>query len=198
MTQLLELGIIKKDGKSAKIFAEICPDIFAERELSPAQFVNRLWAAYTSYYPSNNSVNGNIFEFIIAAVLLREGIKPFHRQVKLAFVPGIDFDLILLPDTLHLVSLSLKTSFRERYKQADLEAMALKNVHRQAKCYLLTLEPTEAGFIKTKISTGEVQFLDEAIAAKSEEFDSLIRSLANLIFKENHQQAWLAGGILIK
>ena len=197
MTQLLRLGLIKKDGKSSNIFSAICPDLYFESTLKPSQFVDMIWTNYLINYPNNNAVNGQIFELIIASVLLREQIKPFHRQAKLAFVPGIDFDMILITSKQQLISLSLKTSFRERYKQADLEAMALKNVHRKAGCYLITLELTEAQFVKTKIETGEVQFLDDVIAAKTPNFDDLVYLLSMETYAENFDLKMLAGGILI-
>ena len=44
--------------------------------------------------------------------------------------------------------------WRERYKQADLEAIALKYVHRKALSYLVTLEANEAKSVKAKIKSG--------------------------------------------
>ena len=45
---------------------------------------------------------------------------------------------IIFKDNFPIV-LSIKTSLRERLKQADLKALALNNVYRKAQTYLLTL-----------------------------------------------------------
>jgi hypothetical protein len=48
------------------------------------------------------------------------------------------------------ICISAKTSLRERYKQADFEAIALKYVHRKALSFLVTLEENEAKSVKAK------------------------------------------------
>ena len=65
-------------------------------------------------------------------------------MLKLLLFPNINYDILLYSKVSGPICLSAKTSFRERYKQADLEAMALKNVHRISKSYLLTLSDEEA------------------------------------------------------
>ncbi|MDE7137830.1 MAG: hypothetical protein K2O29_05155 [Ruminococcus sp.] len=44
-------------------------------------------------------------------------------------MPNVDFDIILYTQEQYPIALSLKTSVRERYKQADLEGVALKNMY---------------------------------------------------------------------
>jgi hypothetical protein len=77
-----------------------------------------------------------------------------------------------------------KTSLRERYKQADLEAIALKYVHRKALCYLITLDENEANRTKEKIKRGDIIGLDKVIVATSNEFDDLIGELKGYEFLE--------------
>ena len=72
---------------------------------------------------------------------------------------------------------SLNTSLRERYKQADLEAIALKYVHRKAENYLLTMDATEAGMVSNKIKNGDVLGLNQAILTTSDEFNNFIDEL---------------------
>ena len=79
---------------------------------------------------------------------------------------------------------SVKTSLRERYKQADLESIALKYVHRKALSYLITLEKNEAKSVKAKIKTGDVIGLDEVIVATEPEFDLLVAELKKYQFEE--------------
>ena len=76
----------------------------------------------------------------------------------------------------------MKTSLRERYKQADLEAVALKYVHRKAENYLLTMDREEAESVSRKIATGAVLGLDKAVLASSDEFDSFVNNLKTKTF----------------
>lgn len=82
------------------------------------------------------------------------------------------------------ICLSVKTSLRERYKQADLEAIALKYVHRKALSYLITLEENEAKSVKAKIKSGDIIGLDDVIVATAPEFDELIKKLKEFEFSE--------------
>jgi len=79
---------------------------------------------------------------------------------------------------------SVKTSLRERYKQADLESIALKYVHRKALSYLITLDEREARGVKEKIKTGDVIGLDNVIVATEPEFDQLVADLKTFKFEE--------------
>lgn len=47
---------------------------------------------------------------------------------------------------------TMKTSWRERYKQADLEGAALHQVYRQAEVYLITMSVGEASGVRNKIN----------------------------------------------
>lgn len=71
----------------------------------------------------------------------------------------------------------MKTSLRERYKQANLEAIALKYVHRKAENYLLTMNVKEAKSINEKISSGEILGTNKAILVTSTDFDEFIDEL---------------------
>jgi len=73
---------------------------------------------------------------------------------------------------------------RERYKQADLEGMALKNVHRRAKNYLITLDEREYKGVKSKIEKGDVGGLDRVILADKQEFDELLAELGKMNFSK--------------
>ena len=102
--------------------------------------------------------------------------------VNFAFVPNVNFDAVLYTHETGPIGLSLKTSLRERYKQADLEAVALKYVHRKAENYLLTMDREEAESVSRKIATGAVLGLDKAVLASSDEFDSFVNNLKTKTF----------------
>lgn len=182
------MGILKTKGmvknglsKTAKTFESLFGDVdFEHVEYNSAKdYIKKYWDKYQERGLSNNTLNGNIFEIIIYTLLYREGLIPFYTQAKVAFVPNVEFDTILYTPS-RPISLSLKTSLRERYKQADLEAIALVHVHRRAKSYLLTLDPTEAAICKSKVRSGEIIGLDGIVDCNTSDIDNLITELKSI------------------
>ena len=108
----------------------------------------------------------------------------FKYQANDAFVPNVEFDFVAYSQQHGPIILSAKTSLRERYKQADLEGMMIRQVHRRAKSYLLTLDYKAALLVNDKISKGQVLGLDKVIVATDRAFDDLIKSLQNFDFYE--------------
>jgi hypothetical protein len=180
---LKKLGIVKSKTKGYHVFMEhIAPD-FMSNTMGPSEYVRYCWNNYeNSGVERNNSLNGTIFELIIATLFVKEGILPLHLQAQVAFVPNVNFDAVLYTHENGPIGLSLKTSLRERYKQADLEAVALKYVHRKAENYLLTMDREEADSVSRKIATGAVLGLDKAVLASSDEFDSFVNNLKSKAF----------------
>ena len=180
---LKKLGIVKSKTKGYHVFMErIAPD-FMSNTMGPSEYVRYCWNNYeNSGVERNNSLNGTIFELIIATLFVKEGILPLHLQAQVAFVPNVNFDAVLYTHETGPIGLSLKTSLRERYKQADLEAVALKYVHRKAENYLLTMDREEAESVSRKIATGAVLGLDKAVLASSDEFDAFINGLKSKTF----------------
>lgn len=180
---LKRLGIVKTKTKGYHVFMDhIAPD-FINNTMRPSEYVNDCWHRYeTCGVARNNSLNGTIFELIIATLFVKEGIMPLHLQAKVAFVPNINFDAVLYTNETGPIGLSLKTSLRERYKQADLEAIALKYVHRKAQNYLLTMDREEAESVSRKISEGAVLGINKAVLASAPEFDTFIDELKEKTF----------------
>lgn len=175
---LKKLGIVKSKTKGYIVFmTHIAPD-FLDNAMIPSEYVKHCWKKYeASGVARNNSLNGTIFEIIIATLFIKEELVPLHLQAQVAFVPNVSFDAILYTNENGPIGLSLKTSLRERYKQADLEAIALKYVHRKAENYLLTMDSEEAEVVTEKIKNGDVLGLDQAILATSDKFDEFIEKL---------------------
>ncbi len=145
-----------------------------------SKFVSSVWANVELKKASDgvgNSVLGSAFECLLALVLCIEEIGPFFMQAELTFVPNAKFDILMYDKNGFPISLSIKTSLRERYKQADLEAMALKQVHRNSESYLITLNELEAAAQSQKIEKRELVALDKIILATSKDFDELILDL---------------------
>ena len=129
-------------------------------------------------------MNGKVFEYLLATLFVREEILPLYLSAKVAFVPNVIYDLMFYSTERGPICLSAKTSLRERYKQADLEAIALKYVHRKALSYLITLDENEANNVRAKIKSGDVIGLDNVIVATSLEFDKLIMEMRSYTFCE--------------
>jgi len=197
MSVLIEKGIIKVEGEISRLFENMTPNntFFDVEYDKPHEYIKYYWDKYKNSNKKNNSIGGGYFEFVIYTLLYREGILPFYTQAKVAFVPNIEFDTILYSQE-RPICLSLKTSLRERYKQADLEAIALKYVHRKAKSYLLTLDSKEAKSTKAKIPAGKLIGLDDVIDCNTNQIDELITSLKTINFCESTKIDVVAGNLV--
>lgn len=182
---LKDLNIVKaEEGQASTIFENLFPSFIDLECKCPSDYVWKYWNAYEAIREkeipneqTRRGVNGKIFEYIICTALVRERILPIFVNAKVAFVPNINYDLLLYSKENGPICLSAKTSFRERYKQADLEAMALKNVHRISKSYLITLSDEDAEQVSKKIIKGDTFGLDDVVVATSGRFDQFISEL---------------------
>ncbi len=125
-------------------------------------------------------------------------------QAKVAFIPNVNYDFVIYSKEIGPIVLSAKTSIRERYKQADLEAVALKYVHRKSESYLISLDAVEVRSRKNNLA--DVMAINNFIDAFTTEYDDLLTSLqarqiiespvisiieSNIIInKENFNQRW--------
>ena len=147
----------------------------------PHEFVSEAYQLYKKENKDNPSINGRIFEYLICETLAQGGITPFYYQARFERVPNADFD-VLLYDATHPIALTMKTSLRERYKQADLEGAALRNVYRKAESYLITLNEEEAARVVDKIADGSVAGVARCLLADKPEYSELIAELADKVF----------------
>jgi len=161
------------------IFDMYYEDIFDLDLKSPAALMSELWSRYPNKI---RSLNGKVFEGLLATILYRSGIFPIYVEATLSFVPNVEFDFLAYCKECGPVILSAKTSLRERYKQADLEGMMVRQVHRKAKSYLITLDKAAAKLVNEKILTGQVLGLDDVVVADDKKFDSLIEEISQLNF----------------
>ena len=149
--------------------------------MTPHTFVREAWQLYEERHPNSPSISGRIFEYIICETLAQQGIAPLYYQAEFAQVPNASFDVVLY-DELSPVVLSVKTSLRERYKQAALEGIALRQVYRRARCYLITMSEGEADSLQGKIVSDTVAGLDRCIVATRPEYAQLLECLAQRTF----------------
>ena len=185
MGKLNDLSItIGRDNKAEIVFDSLFPNFLEVEYEKPSDYIQKYWNAFKNHSESNNNLNGKVFEYILATLCVREGILPIYMSAKVAFVPNVIYDLMFYTTERGPICWSVKTSLRERYKQADLESIALKYVHRKALSYLITLDEKEAKGVKNKIVSGDVIGLDNVIVATNPEFDELILELKEFVFSE--------------
>lgn len=186
MNKLNQLGItVGINNKAEVVFDSLFPNFLDIKYEKPSDYISIYWKAYQNHPDgNNNNLNGKIFEYILATLFARENLLPLYMSAKVAFVPNVIYDLMFYTAERGPICISAKTSLRERYKQADLEAIALKYVHRKALSYLVTLEVKEARGVKAKIKSGDVIGLDNVIVATSNDFNDLIDELKTFQFSE--------------
>lgn len=165
-------------GKAGQIYEEL---IKGRKYGLPHEFVKNTYENYRNNYPNNPNINGRIFEYLICETLLQQSVVPFYYQARFTLVPNADFDVALYEPKRPVV-LTMKTSLRERYKQADLEGWALRQVYRGAESYLVTLSLDEATRVKDKIASGEVMGIKACLVASTTEYDSLLEKLQRRSF----------------
>jgi hypothetical protein len=186
MSILKSLHIVVKDANIASgIFEGLFPSFLNVEYSKPSEYVEKYWSAYVKSQinqPSNPNINGKVFEYILATLFIREGLVPFFLSAKVAFVPNVIYDIMFYTEEKGPICISAKTSLRERYKQADLEGIALKYVHRRALSYLVTNNEQEATNVKNKIKKGHVIGIDDVFVAIGTEFDQLILELKKYDF----------------
>lgn len=181
MTELVNQGIAKKETTSTLLFDSLITGetFMSVKYKSPKEYIYQYWQALQKANQPN--LHGNVFEYIIYSLLFRENIRPFYTQAKVAFVPNVNFDALLYNRSAP-ISLSLKTSLRNGYKMADLEAVALRYIYRRSKSYLLTMDTKEANVQKAKILSGDIMGLDAIIDCNTEDINQLIAELKKAQF----------------
>jgi hypothetical protein len=185
MSSLYQLGItLGKKNKTVEVFDSLFPSFLEVKYNKPSEYVLKYWSKFEKIPKRSQILNGKIFEYILATLFVRENVLPLYISAKVAFVPNVIYDLMFYTAENGPICISAKTSLRERYKQADLEAIALKYVHRKALSYLITLDVKEAESVRSKIKSGDVIGLNEVIVATSKEFDELIIELKKYSFYE--------------
>jgi hypothetical protein len=171
-------GILGPNSVSgaAKVLLKIQPDLDSVTYKTPASYISDVWKQVQKSKMST-SMNGVAFELLLACVFVQENLHPFYMSAEVQFVPNARFDLLFYTEEIGPVVISAKTSLRERYKQADLESLALRAVYRRSKTILVTLDSHEAKGVQEKIVSGDVTSLNACITATSKEFNDLIDEL---------------------
>lgn len=158
-----ELKLFKKYGDSAEIFDKTVN--LADLDKGVSHFLMRTVdncrsnaAAHGSSPQSIGSMGGRWLEWAVLVALKAKGLTPAYWQAEFDSVPNAFNDVMVWSQEQGPVIISCKTSLRERYKQADLEAATLRMRYPAGRFYLLTLDQdrNHIARIRKKIKDGEI------------------------------------------
>ena len=157
---------------------------------TPFHFFNHFWKQYEKSREkfkkinltlskvldqSFRSINGSAFETIIGFLLIREKVNIISMDEYIKNVKYVKPDFIINSKISNFF-LSLKTSVRDRWKQADYEALKYKIVYPKSKCVLIVNNEKDSLDIRGKI---DQRCIDEVTLANSIELNKLIDRLKN-------------------
>lgn len=131
------------------------------------------------YYSSQSQkvLRGKINEFLILLYLQNHGLIFLYPQVRLFFIPDIKFDLVLFTQTKRIIAFNFKTSLRERYKQAVVEAQQVKKLDTRFEFYLLTNNLVESHRLNQKINHGKIAGINQVIDCFSSQANVFLQTL---------------------
>ena len=123
-------------------------------------------------------------------------MTPSYWQAEFTAVPNAFNDVTLWSSEYGPVILSCKTSLRERYKQADLEAAALRQHFPKGKFFLVTLDADKKHLarVRRKITDGEILALHAVYDETN--MDELFAFLKSLALREPEPHVLHSGQIV--
>jgi hypothetical protein len=175
-------SFFKKNSKIKSIFLEVYSNILNSLPDSASNFFRENWATWQNYADGknfNNSLPGAVFEklFEIYCYLLSYQIAA--QDEYFGEVPLVKPDFVLKNKNGEYLFLSLKTSLRERWKQADWEAIYFKEYYPDTPCILLTFDESEERRLQTKITDNLLKGLDDSCIASSKKLDQILTNFFN-------------------
>jgi len=151
---------------------------------------------YGTTDPKDRGPSGKIFELLVVEALCSAGVENVYHQASVLNVPNVRYDIVLFHPKYPTV-ISCKTSLRERWKQADLEGVAFKQIYRRGQSILATMS-TEGYRIQEKIETGDVNGLDACVVIEkdSEKFQDMLERLAATKFTKAQPVMPVTGNLI--
>jgi hypothetical protein len=189
-----DLGILTSYRESARIFDAAVN--LADLRDGPGAFIHRTIQSCRSNAvaqgksaSSIGSMGGNWLEYAVLVALKERKLTPAYWQAEFKAVPNAFNDVLVWSKEHGPIVMSCKTSLRERYKQADLEAVALRKTYPQAKYFLITLDAdkTHVKRVRRKIKEGEILAL-QAVYDETN-LDELFELLGKLTLVEADEGA---------
>ena len=149
----------------------------------PSQFFSHFWSKYEKFKKKykknkgkeiNNTYNGQALEIILAYLFTRENIQIEKMDEEIDEVFFVKPDFLLTGTNQIKFFISANVSIRERWKQADWEAIKYKEKYPNAFCVLIMNDKFEYPAIKSKIKHLD---LDEVYLANSNDINQMINKL---------------------
>jgi len=166
---------------TVSIFDEIYSDILTYDFTSESQFIIEMWSRYETM-PKSKNLDISIFRALLLILLFRKNFLPIYTKARFYNLPNNSFDFVIYTEEFGPIVISAKINLRGRYKQSDLEGMMLRQFHRGAKSFLITLDEKEAKTVNNKIKNDLALGLDEVVVATAPEFDNLIKLLKSYTY----------------
>ena len=195
------LGIISTYGDSAEIFDKSAN--LADLDRGVGYFLLhtiescRSNAAAQGKSPSSiGSMGGSWLEWATLVALKAKGLTPAYWQAEFASVPKNFNDVTLWSKEFGPVIISCKTSLRERYKQADLEAVALRQYYPTGKFFLLTLDADKKHLARTRKKITDKDLLALQAIYAEDNADELFDFLRTLDLGEPPKGAMRSGKVV--
>jgi hypothetical protein len=129
---------------------------------------------------SIGSMGGRWLEWATLIALKETKLTPAYWQAEFVAVPKNYNDVLLWSKEYGPVILSCKTSLRERYKQADLEAVALRQHYPNAKFFLITLDEDKQHLATTRKKIASKELLALQAIYDETNMDALFAFLKKL------------------
>lgn len=170
-------SFFKKNTKTKSIFLEIYSNILNSSPDSASNFFHENWTTWQSYAYGknfNNSLPGKVFEKLFEIYCYLLNYEIVAQDEYFGEVPLVKPDFVLENKNGEYLFLSLKTSLRERWKQADWEAIYFKEYYPDTPCILLTFDKSEERKLQIKINDELLKGLDDSCIASSKKLDQIL------------------------
>ena len=196
-----ELGIVRTYGDTAEIFDHSVKLADLDRSvgyflLQTIQTCRSNAAAQGKSPQSIGSMGGSWLEWATLIALKARGLTPAYWQAEFAAVPNNFNDVTLWSKEFGPVIISCKTSLRERYKQADLEAVALRAHYPDGKFFLLTLDADKKHLARTRKKIVDKELLALQAIYAEDNADELFAFLKTLTLVEPRQGVLHSGKVV--
>jgi hypothetical protein len=139
-----------------------------------------LWDRILAIDPITGTKAGAAMELVVSLSLVRHGVAPFARTVDSAQVPTHRIDFWMETVDGSPIVLSSNVKVKERWRNENLAAYALKIAFPSASWYLVTEDEADASRCRDRIAAGEVKFLDGAFSFRSKEFGVFVEQLQEI------------------
>lgn len=165
-----------------KIFLEVYSNILNSIPDTASEFFRENWYIWESYAEGksvNNVTPGAVFEKLFEIYCYLLNYEIIAQDQSFGKVPLVKPDFVLKNEHGEYLFLSLKTSLRERWKQADWEAIYFKEYYPTTLCILITFHKAEEKSLQNKIQNNLLKGLDESCLATSTKFDQILTNFFN-------------------